>query len=62
MNDNPVVGYLREVKAELSKVSWPTRPEAVRLTIIVLVAAVLCGMLIGAVDFGLTRLIAWLLP
>jgi len=41
-----------EVIAELKKVHWPSRPEAARLTGIVLVATVIAGVLLGAVDFG----------
>ncbi len=32
--------FLREVRSELKKVTWPTRPEVVRLSIIVLIALV----------------------
>jgi len=33
---NPVVRYLRETRGELRKVTWPSREESWRLTIIVL--------------------------
>jgi preprotein translocase subunit SecE len=42
------VEFMREVRAELKKVSWPTRPEVLRYTIIVLVAlAVFTGFVFG---------------
>ena len=41
-----------EVIAELKKVVWPSRPEAIRLTGIVLVVTIIAGALLGAVDFG----------
>src|SRR3990170_9070972 len=34
MSDNAIVRYLRETRAELSKVSWPTPVEARNLTIV----------------------------
>lgn len=42
--DNRVVRYFKETRAELKKVHWPTRIEARNLTIIVL--AVTAGMTI----------------
>jgi len=41
-----------EVIGELKKVHWPSRPEAARLTGIVLVATIAAGALLGAVDYG----------
>ena len=45
-----------EVIGELKKVHWPSRPEAARLTGIVLVATIIAGALLGAVDFGFAEL------
>jgi preprotein translocase subunit SecE len=41
-------GYFSEVKREIKKVSWPTRPETTRLTGVVLgVCAILVFILTG---------------
>lgn len=56
MTDNPIVRYLRETRAELSKVSWPTRQEATTLTIVVLVTVLVSSIFLGAFDY----LFAWL--
>lgn len=53
---NPI-SFLQEVKAEISKVVWPTRKQAVQLTIMVLVVSAIVGIYIGALDFGFTNLI-----
>ena len=45
-----------EVIGELKKVHWPSRPEAARLTGLVLVATIIAGALLGAVDFGFAEL------
>jgi len=45
------VEFGREVRAELRKVSWPTRDEVVRYSIIVLVALALFTALVFGVDF-----------
>lgn len=53
--DNAVVRYLRETRAEVVKVTWPTREEALRLTSIVLAVTVGMAFFMGLVDwlFGL---------
>ena len=43
--------FIREVRAELRKVSWPTRPEVIRLSIIVFVALVVFTAGVFAVDY-----------
>ena len=52
---NPVK-FLKEVKQELSKVIWPTKEEAIKLTLAVIFVSVLIGAFIGVVDFVLTKL------
>ena len=42
--------FLREVKAELKKVSWPTRSELISNTGIVFVAVAVVCTLIWAID------------
>ncbi len=42
--------FLREVVAELKKVTWPTREETVKLTIIVIIISILVGAFIGGLD------------
>ncbi len=42
--------YLNEVQGEMKKVVWPTRPEVINSTIIVLIAILVMGTLIFAFD------------
>ncbi len=42
--------FLREVVSELKKVTWPTREETVKLTVIVIVISVAVGAFIGGLD------------
>jgi len=49
--------FLREVRAEVRKVSWPTRRETVASTAVVLVAVFIISIFLGLVDLGLSRLI-----
>jgi preprotein translocase subunit SecE len=47
---NGVQLFFRETTGELRKVSWPTWPEARRLTILVLIVMVLMGAYLFFVD------------
>lgn len=46
--------YLREVRSELKRVSWPDRDEVVSSTIIVLVLLVVLSAFIGSLDYIFT--------
>ncbi len=54
-------GFYRETIAELRKVSWPTRPEAIHLTRVVLIVIVTVGLFLGMLDFLFTRLFGLIL-
>ncbi len=58
---NPVVRYLRETRAELKKVTWPTRPEATKLTIIVLIVVAFMSALLGTLDYIFSRLMGYII-
>ena len=59
--ENAIVRYLRETLAELKRVSWPTRQEATRLTLIVLVTTVAMSAFLGIVDLLSTQLFSALI-
>ncbi|WP_324716976.1 preprotein translocase subunit SecE [Carboxydochorda subterranea] len=47
--------FLREVRAEMRKVVWPTRHELVTYTLVVLVTVAVVAALMGLVDFVIGR-------
>ena len=49
--------FLTEVRAEMKKVTWPTRDEVVSYTIVVMVTTVLTGGLIYFADILFTKLV-----
>lgn len=53
--DNFIIRYLKETRAELRKVNWPTRQEALNLTLIVVAFTVFMAALLGIIDY----LFAW---
>ena len=48
--------FFAEVVAELRKAHWPTRQEALRLSILVLVVCVVVGAILGGLDWVFTQL------
>ena len=48
--------FYRETIAELKKVSWPTRAEAISLTRVVLVVILVMGAFLGFLDYVFTQL------
>lgn len=46
---NPVQ-FIREVIAELKKVTWPTRAEVIKLTAVVIALSFIVGAFIGILD------------
>ena len=58
---NAVQKLWRETVGELRKVSWPTIPEARRLTVIVLIVMVVMSTLLGGLDLVFSKLITLIL-
>jgi preprotein translocase subunit SecE len=56
--ENRFVRYFKQTRADLRKVTWPTRREAVRLTLIVLGVTVAMAAFLGVIDFVLTSAFA----
>jgi len=55
--DNFVVAYLKETRAELRKVHWPSQQEARTLTLVVMGVTVVMAVLLGLLDFLFDRLL-----
>ena len=49
--------FIGDIIAELKKVVWLTRRQAIYLTALVLILFILSGLVLGVVDYGFTRLI-----
>ncbi len=56
------VQFLREVKIELKKVTWPSRKQTMGSTVVVIILVVIISLFLGVVDFGLSSLIRTVLP
>ena len=46
-----IITYLKETKAELSNVTWPSKKQAAFFTVLVIVISVVVAYLLGFFDF-----------
>jgi preprotein translocase subunit SecE len=53
--------FLREVKAELLKVTWPTKNQTIRLTVTVIFISAVVGIFVGSLDLLFTTIMNLLL-
>lgn len=53
--------FLREVRGELKKVTWPTRRELIAYTLVVFIAVLLVAFLIWGMDTIFGFLFRWIL-
>ena len=54
---NTILNYIKESKAELKKVQWPTRQEVVQGTIVVVAISLGTAAFLGVVDYLLNSLL-----
>jgi len=55
--DNFLISYLKETRAELRKVNWPSQQEARTLTLVVMAVTIAMAMLLGVLDSVFDRLL-----
>lgn len=49
--------FLAEAKAEVKKVSWPSRKDTTGGTIVVLIAVTIISLFLGVVDYSLSEMV-----
>ncbi|MBI2625101.1 MAG: preprotein translocase subunit SecE [Candidatus Nealsonbacteria bacterium] len=52
-----IVNYLKEVRAEVKKVSWPTREQTLNYTLIVVGLSIVVAIYMGGLDVLFSRLL-----
>lgn len=50
-----IIQFLRDVRAEMTKVIWPTRRDAIRYTASVIIFSIVMAAILGAADLGLLK-------
>jgi len=53
-------GFVGDIMEELKKVSWPTRKQTVRLTLVVIVISLIIAAYIGIIDVLLAKVLEFL--
>ncbi len=56
-----VLTFFREVRAEVSKITWPRRDELVGSCVIVFIFVVFFAIAFGGMDVFFSTLVAWVL-
>jgi len=53
--------WVMDIISELRKVVWPSRPDTMHLTVVVLIVSVVIGLFLGGVDLGFAWLVEHIL-
>lgn len=48
--------FLKEVREEMSKVTWPSKEQTLQLTVLVVVISLIVGIYVGGLDLVFTSL------
>lgn len=52
--------FLADVRAELGRVTWPTRREVWATTLVVILVSLLIGVFLYVVDLALSAAVSWM--
>jgi preprotein translocase subunit SecE len=55
---NKLITYLKDSQIELKKVVWPTKKQVTNHTLLVIGFVLTMAIFLGAIDFGLNKLIS----
>ena len=55
-----IILFFQESYAELRKVTWPSREEAIASTKVVLVSTIIIALMLGLVDLVLFKIVDWI--
>ncbi len=53
--------FLTEARGELKKVTWPTKQQTISVTWVVIILSFILAVFLGLVDFGLSKLVKYIL-
>ncbi len=61
MSTRKISSFLQSVRSEAKKVTWPSRAEIIKSTIVVLVTIIIFAVIIGGIDVFFLQLLKLLL-
>lgn len=53
----PIADYFRTSKEELEKVTWPSKQETLRYSVLIVLGSVAAAVFFGALDLGLGKVV-----
>jgi preprotein translocase subunit SecE len=56
-----IFSHIRESRAEMKHVKWPTRKQVIAYTTTVIVLSIVIAAYIGALDVIFTKILAWII-
>ncbi len=60
-SENALMRYFKDTRAEIAKVTWPTRQEGLRLSWIVLVVTIISAIVLFGVDSLFASIIGFII-
>lgn len=54
---NKISNFIKDVKLEMQKVSWPTKDELIGSTVVVLVSLAILSAFVGVCDIVLSKVV-----
>lgn len=54
---NKIVTFLKEAKAELYKVNWPTQKQIIEYTVAVLIISLIAALFLGSLDMLFSKIV-----
>ncbi len=58
---NQLVNFIKESRAELNRVTWPTREAIIGGTMVVILVSLILVIYMGVVDFIVTKILGFLM-
>lgn len=56
-----MITFIKEVRNELLKVTWPTRQDTIKLTLLVIGLSIAAGIYLGGLDLLFTQMLKLLI-
>ena len=58
---NKLLSFLKEVRAELVKITWPKRDDMIGSVVIVCILSLFFAVVLGAMDSTFSAMVRWLI-
>ncbi len=55
---NRLINYLKDTRAELAHVTFPTQKQAITYTALVITISLIAALFLGFADFGFSRILS----